>query len=491
MIDDELLNQSSKVFKNSLWLTLQPLFLNIISIAVIGYIARVLGEGDYGKFIFAFAFVSLFLPFINMGLSSLTTREIAEDRGKAGILIEKLISLRLFLALVSGIVIFCMMNLMGYPHDTKVIVFLATLTLVAYSVSITMNSIFQGFEKMKYIAYYQFISGLVLTVFSVLVLFAGYRLTGLTLVYMLGSFMGTAIAVFYAARMIKVTRVIIDLHFWSENIIKGFPFLMPGLLMLIGIKIGIIMLSKYHGDVSVGAYGAANTLIEKLTAIPDGLSTAIFPALAAVNRVSRTEAAALFEKFFQYSFLLALPIAVGTTLIAKPIMMSIFGAQYVNSIPVLQILIWWFLFISLNSIQGWALAAIHLERKVAFVAFVTMVFYIAFNALLIPSFKEVGAAMASVIASAISFLIYSTRVKRHFLPNFLRDEFYFKVIAANIIMGAVTYFLKDLPIVIPLISAVVVYTASILSLNAARLGDVAQFCKTFYKKEAMPGVEFE
>ena len=59
------MDHTHKIIKNSIWLIVQPLILNFISLFIIGYIARKLGQSDYGKFIFAFGFVSIFLPLTN------------------------------------------------------------------------------------------------------------------------------------------------------------------------------------------------------------------------------------------------------------------------------------------------------------------------------------------------------------------------------------------------------------------------------------------
>ena len=80
------------VVKNSLWLSIQPLKLNVISIFAIGYIARVLGQEEYGRFLFAFTFVSMFSPISNFGSRAITVRSIGESRESAAPLLGKFFS---------------------------------------------------------------------------------------------------------------------------------------------------------------------------------------------------------------------------------------------------------------------------------------------------------------------------------------------------------------------------------------------------------------
>ncbi len=238
---------------------IQPLALNFISLFVIGYIARTLGQSDYGKFTFAFAFISVFMPLINMGLGSLATREIAENRHNVELYLGKLISLRIALSITAFILIVAAINIMNYPLDTKLVVYIAGLTILSYGIIVTFNSAFQGLEEMKYMAYGQFISGFLLTVLSVVILLIGFRLKGLTAVYSLGSYIGMIASLYYMSRLIKLPKFDIDISFWKNNLVRGFPFFIPGLISMLGAKAGIIMLSKISGDNAVGLFGAAAT----------------------------------------------------------------------------------------------------------------------------------------------------------------------------------------------------------------------------------------
>ena len=55
------------IIKNSGVLIVRQIFLNVLALVTTGYIARCLGEMDYGKFAFAFAFVTLFKNVISIG----------------------------------------------------------------------------------------------------------------------------------------------------------------------------------------------------------------------------------------------------------------------------------------------------------------------------------------------------------------------------------------------------------------------------------------
>src|SRR5918996_3552092 len=64
------------------------------------YLARLLGASEYGKFAFAFGFVTLFSVITKFGLDLLTSRDVGENRQLAGEYFRASITLRAVLACV-------------------------------------------------------------------------------------------------------------------------------------------------------------------------------------------------------------------------------------------------------------------------------------------------------------------------------------------------------------------------------------------------------
>lgn len=479
------MKHTGTVVKNSIWLILQPLILNVISLFVIGYITRCLGQVDYGKFTFAFAFVALFQPFINMGLGSLATREIAENRDNSVDFFWKLVMLRVFLGAVTFCSVVVMVNVLGYPADTRLIVYITGTTLIFQSITVTFGSAFQGYEKMQYVAYANMISGLVLTALSVVVLFIGYRLVGLTLVYAFGSLLGTMISVHYLIKIFPKPRFKTDIAFWKQCLVRGFPFFIPSILSMISIKIGIVLLSKMSGDAAVGIYSAPYTLIEKLFIIPDGICTALFPTLALLHQHTPKDAGNLFKQFNSYMLMITLPIAVVTTVTARPIITLIFGAAFRPSIPVLQILIWWLILLAFNWLQMWSLNAVHQEKKTVSISFLSTVMYIVLNLLLIPHWGASGAAMAGVGSSIVTILLFNPLIHRYIVRDVFMDMVYVKIILANGIMAGLLVLLRGCTIFISIPVGLGAYALLVIYLKILSRDELKGLYAKLIKRESV------
>jgi O-antigen/teichoic acid export membrane protein len=442
------MNATKRVVRNSLWLVVQPLILNLISLFVIGYIARTLGQVDYGKFTFAFSYVAMFLPIINLGISSVITRDITEDRVNAGRIIGKVLILRLLLSLLAVVLAVVVINILHYPQNTKLVVYMAGSMLLFSAVSNTLNSAFQGFEKMEYVAKSQFLSGLILTALSVVVLYAGFGLKTLTLVYCFGNMLGTIIALWFLYKRITKPVFEIDLVLWKSTLMKAIPFFIPLMVGLLGEKMGVILLTKISGDAAMGVYGAASGLVERLVLIPDGICTAIYPTMAALYMSSRQEAVVLFKRFHLYAMIIGMPIAIGTTILADPLIQIVYGAKYASSAIILRILIWWFFFLFLNMLQVWTLGAIHQEKKGVTIVCISTPVFILLNLLLIPIFAEKGYAAATLISVFLSFSMSLIFICRYLRSKMIDLSVIVRLLGANVVMGLFTYLFRHNIIVI-------------------------------------------
>ena len=113
---------SGKILRNSILLISEQLFLNIISIFAVGYIARSLGQVNYGKFIFSFSFIALFSPLTNLGVSSVITREITERLHDVRLILGKMLIFKFITSFCAFGLLFLVISIMNYPADTKLIV---------------------------------------------------------------------------------------------------------------------------------------------------------------------------------------------------------------------------------------------------------------------------------------------------------------------------------------------------------------------------------
>lgn len=71
------MNQIQRIVKNMGVTGATQVLTALISFVLLIYLARFLGEANFGKYNFAFSFTSLFAIFADLGINQLLVREIA------------------------------------------------------------------------------------------------------------------------------------------------------------------------------------------------------------------------------------------------------------------------------------------------------------------------------------------------------------------------------------------------------------------------------
>ena len=446
-----------------MWVGIPQVVLNVVSLFVIGYIADTLGPEDYGRFVFAFSVASLFCFLFSAGLRAVTVKDIIVNQNNTATILERMIALRFFMACLGYIVLMTIVHLLGYPDATITVVAIAGLTLLPQSVVSTYHDLFQALEKMKYTAYSFFISGVFVTAGSMVIIFMGYRLIALTVVYALGSMMLLGAVIFFRRfTLFPSVRIKIDLSFWKENLRKGFPFFLAGGLS--NLNGGTLLLSKMATAASLGYYGAAGGLIDRLMVIPDSVGTAIFPTIASLYAHKSKETTPLFERFFQYMVVMGVPIAVGTMLLSDEIIMLIYGGKYGASALTLRILCWVIPTLFLVTLNEYTLGAINRQHEVIKVATTATVVNLVMCFFLIPYFQENGAAIAEVTSYFLWAVITLVLLCRS-LALYPKISFFLKVGAANCLMGLIVVVLKKYNIFFTIIVSACSYGVMLIVLG--------------------------
>jgi O-antigen/teichoic acid export membrane protein len=144
------MNTVQRIAKNTAALFAAQFVVAILGLVLSIFIARNLGDVIFGKYSFALAFVAIFAVFSDLGYNTLLIREVARDKSQASKYLNNVISMRALLSLVLFALIAVTINLMGYPADTKNVVYLFGIYTLLVSFSAVFKVTFRAFERMEY-----------------------------------------------------------------------------------------------------------------------------------------------------------------------------------------------------------------------------------------------------------------------------------------------------------------------------------------------------
>jgi O-antigen/teichoic acid export membrane protein len=463
-------------------MSIQPLILNVVSLFATAYIVRGITQEHYGHFILAFSLAQLLTPLCALGLRPVLVRDVASNLDKAPTVIGNILTLRLGLAVITYGIAIIIVNVMGYSPFVKLIVYIACSTLILTTISSNFADVFQGYERMKYIAYGNFTSGAILTLLSVLAIRFGFGVVGLTISYVIGPIVLATMLFALHRRLLPRFRLQFDTAYWRDLLQKAMPFFWVGMLWMFIGRIGIVMLSKMKGDEAVALYGAASGLVDRFSIIPDSLGMALFPTIAAM--FARKESRAIVStvrKGFEYMLIFGIGMSVGVSLLSEQIMTLVYGSNYATGGAVLRVICWvvpfWFLMLLL----AYCLGAARQQSKVLLSVSVAAAIGFTGQLLLIPRFGAIGLAMGDLSFYVVYCGLGYEMVRRHI--GFTADiSVILRILLANAVMGAAVYFLRDVNLVLAIFVPAALYFATLVALRVLTRADFERIFKAVFRR---------
>jgi len=475
------MNIVQTIAKNIGALAIAKAITMVLGLVLVIFIARSLGDVDFGKLGFAQSFTGILVIFADMGLSTVTIREIARHKELTSKYLGNIFPIKLILSVVTFALIALIINLMHYPADTTMVVYLIGISSILSSLSALLRSIFRAFEKMEFEAFLNISKSIVTTGIGLAVLFSGYGLIAIASVYLVAGVIDLFATSIVVTKKFAKPELEVDFRFWKQIAHLALPFSLTAFIGLIYFQIDIVMLSVMKGDAPVGWYKAACTLVYSLVIIPDILSYAVFPVMSKFYISSKDALKITLEKSAKYLFIIGLPIAVGTILLADRIILLFYGEGFRHSIIALQILSLYLPLRFINHATGYTLSSINKESLRAFSATIAAATNVGLNLLLIPMFSFAGAAIATVITEVVLFISYYYFVAKHFHRLELCPVF-IKPCLACLAMGIFVFYLKSINIVLLVVSAAIIYLAVFYFIKGFDEEDKAIF-KSLRKRE--------
>lgn len=451
---------AKRIAKNVTVLTLADILQKILSFILVIYIARILGDANFGKYSFAFSFCSLFLILSDLGVTQYMIREVARNKMLASKFMGNAAIIKILLSIITFIFIVILINLMDYPTDTKIVVYAIGISLIIGSFSRVYNSIFTAFEKMEYNALLATLEKIAVTIGGIYILLAGYGLIEFVFIFIAGSIFSLIGSMTIATRKFAKLNFEVDGLFCKRIIKESLPFALSWIFISIYFYINIVILSKLEGDEVVGWYNAAYNLISALIFIPSIFTTVVFPTLSFLYSVSQDSLRLAYSKSFKYLLSISMPVVCGTVLLAPNIIYFIYGSEFSNSINALRILIIAFIFICVDAILHTVLNAINMQALVMKVTAIAALVSVLLNLFLIPMLSLYGASIATVLTEGILFTGYFYFVSKYLCSISLR-EILIKPLIATLVMGIFIYIFINYNIFILIPAAAAIYFAAL------------------------------
>jgi O-antigen/teichoic acid export membrane protein len=455
---------ASRTLRNSVLVVGARALAKIGVFLVIVLLLRHLGPERSGKFATMVVYVTLVGVVADLGTQTIFVRDVSRDRDLFRRYLGNLVSVRLTLAIVALVVLAAALRLLSPALFPYTLAGFALLLTTSYSS--LLRGVFYIRGRLGYEAVAIVVEAVILLILTVYAISRQAGWDAFLWVY-------TASYLFTCLFTLAVLR-----WRWQERITPRFEprllraLLLAGLPLALGFTIttiyaqlDIVLLQVFKNFQMVGWYSAANKFVDAVAWIPQSAMGAVFPALAMLSTGDQRRLAFAYEKSYKMLAMVALPLAVGTGIMASSLVHLAFAHRFDQSIPALQILAPSIALLFVNNAFIYALTAMNRQADFTRLALVTLVVNLILNLVLIPPFGYLGAAVASTLTELALFAGGWWLLRRHLVALPLIRSIGPILISAALMGGAV-YLVRSwsLLVVVPL--AVVVYAAGLLAFRA-------------------------
>lgn len=456
---------ASRVAKNTFVLTALKLLLPASSMAMVLVVARYLGTEGLGRYSLIFSWFNVFATIASLGMSAVISRDAAAMPEKVPALLSSALSLGTLSSLLLIGVIYLLRNGFGYDENTQVALALLSLAILPATLLSYFEATFVALERMEFIAFFSLSENLLRVMLSVLMLLLGHGIQAVAAVAVGTQMLACGAGLLFVRKLGLLPRGSFDLSMLRHLVGAAPTFALIGVLAMVISKIDIFMLSKMGAIEDVGLYGAGSRILEIASVLPASLCLSVYPGLARASKSNPELLPRLGGETFRYLFALTLPVAVGATVLAEPIMSFLYGSSFRSAATVLAVLVWMVIPYAWIRYYAYVLVAANRQRIDLLFNVMLLMLTAILNWLLIPRYGAVGAALAMLLSMCLYALgqhIYMRlclRDRLATLPGLL------KPLWATVVLGICVWFLRELPVLLTVAIGAAVYFATLWAIG--------------------------
>lgn len=420
--------------------------LAIISVKLISYY---LGVDGYGMYATVYEFVGLFAIAGDLGLYTISLREMADSEGSEQKIYSNVITIRAVLtALVMVLVAVIAFFIPAYQGTVIPIGIMICAVSVWFNLfNSILTSILQYHLKMELS-----VIGLVIGKIVAVLTIAGtvYLISDLQLGFylvigagILGHAIMTIMSAYFARRFVKISFDF-DFVYWKNLLIKSLPYGLALIFSTIYFKIDVVLISLLLGKTDVGLYAMPLRIIEVLAVLPLFFMNSVMATLTKAIKQGKAASERIFNLSMQFLLIIAVPIFVFFYYFSKDVILLIASEDFLVSATKYasdDVLI--FLAIGLvisffSTLGSFSLVAYKQQNKVLLINLLGAIFNISTNLYFIPKFGFIAAAFTT-IASEVLILILSMI----FVLRTSKFKIELKNILITLLLGLICFYVLD------------------------------------------------
>lgn len=464
-----------KIAYNVIFNVITKFISTVLALVGIGFITRYLGKEGFGDYSTVLAFFAFFGSVADLGLYTITAREISRSGADEKKILGNAFALRLVSSLVVFLVTPILVFFLPYTRDVKFGILIAAASFVFSSTYMVLNGVFQKNLAMDKVASAE-VLGKILQI-AIIIVAVRNDLGFITIISsILFAMIFNFTVVFLLVQKYISLKLQFDFTYWKKFLKESAPLGYSAIVVFIYFKIDTILLSVLKTNTEVGIYNAAYKVIENVSFFPAMIIGLMFPMFSRHIFSDKKRFSHLADETLKVFFILVVPIVVGTLFLSEGIIHLIGGAAFAQASNTLRILIFALAFIFFGGFFNNILVASNHQKKMLGTLIGCAAFNVIANMIFIPYFSYTAAAFISTATEFLVALAGLILTVKHvgYVPS-LKNSF--RILLSGLIMGTFLYIFRKLGFFILAPASAMVYVFSLWITKAITVKELSGIFK--------------
>lgn len=405
----------NKIAANASWIIVCRIIQSGLSLVVSMLTARYLGPSNFGLINYASSIVSFAAPIMYLGLSSVLVQALINEPQKEGEILGTSICMSFGMSILCVIGTISFVSLVNAgERETIIVCALYSLMLLFQSIDL-LQYWFQAKLLSKYTSIIMLVAYTIVSGYKIFLLASNKS------IYWFAVSNGLDYAVIAIGLMVVYKKAggaqfIFSINCAKRMLSKSKYYIISNLMVMVFTQTDKVMLKIMLDDSATGYYSAAVACA--------GISSFVFSAIIDSMRPSIFESINSSQRAFElnvsrlYCIVIYLSLAQSLcmTLLAKPVILILYGQKYLQTAHLLKVVVWYTTFSYLGSVRGVWMLATDNQKYLLTINIAGAMTNVVLNALLIPVFGAMGAALASLLTQ------FFTNVAMGYLVRPIREN---------------------------------------------------------------------
>lgn len=386
----------NKAVKNAGWLIGGRLMNKLLAFVVSLLSARYLGPGNFGLINYAATYTTFFASLCNLGINSVIIKNFSDHPEESGETIGTALGLRALSSFLSAVMIVGVVSIVDRGEPLTILVVALSSIGLLFQIFDTYNQWFQWRLQSKYAAIATVISYIAVSGYKIFLLATEKSVVWFALATSV-DYVVLAVFLLLAYRKNGGQRLSFSMKKGKQLLAASSSFIISGLMVSIYAGTDKLMLKHMLDEAMVGHYGVAVTLSTMwafvLQAVIDSMSPGIIE--------SREKDMELYQKknrqLYALVFYFAAAVSLGISILAKPLVLILYGQEYAPAIAPLRIVVWYTAFSYLGVARNAWMVCENRQKYLKYLYTAAAVINVALNWFMIPRWGAAGAAAASLL----------------------------------------------------------------------------------------------